>query len=113
MRVVNLTILHPDYTGSVVGMCNLDGSQCPWAYEAAGFPIAAPSGESDSIYVVHHVPKENLEDDEFSWETVKVSAIPKSGGTESTRSLSVEVNGTSSFFSADRLCKFRNTNLLI
>jgi hypothetical protein len=81
-----------DYTGSVVGMCNLDGSQCPWAYEAAGFPIAAPSGESDSIYVVHHVPKENLEDDEFSWETVKVSAIPKSGGTESTRSLSVEVN---------------------
>eukprot|EP00029_Vermamoeba_vermiformis_P014223 TRINITY_DN934_c0_g1_i1.p1 TRINITY_DN934_c0_g1~~TRINITY_DN934_c0_g1_i1.p1 ORF type:complete len:592 (-),score=171.23 TRINITY_DN934_c0_g1_i1:88-1863(-) len=81
-----------DYTGSVVGTCNLDGAQCPWVYDAAGYPIAAPSTESDKIYIVHHVPKTNLENEQYDWESVRFSAIPKSGVEQSTRSLPVEVN---------------------
>ena len=77
-----------DYTGSVIGMCTLDGAQCPWAYEAAGYPVLT---QGDSVYIVHHEPKQNLDNDQYDWETVKFSAIPKTGATEASRSLPIEV----------------------
>jgi len=87
--------LNPDFTGSIVGKCLVDGShQCPWVYETAGYPFAAPADQTNVIYVVHHAPKQNLENDNYEWETIKFSAIPKDG-TEASRTLPIEVNGTS------------------